>query len=276
MQLARVVGLVLAVSFTVPGWAASGVTSIEVTPDHVAAKIELPGNFRADLDLQFEHSVGLTAESIGLTATLVDPKDLALSGRLPTAATLISAFPVLIRIEPPGSGPLSFSGVVSIDLHTHNLTYVPGTPLRFYVASAGKPFQDITASMGMGSYRTGANKGGFSEFLIVADLRPVNSVINEKFTRLQGVIDGFSRSIPDSVMSTLQALVDAAQAANDANDATTASEQIQQFADVVKQNSGAIPDVWRSSRDINNVGGELRSAASTLKFSLLLKASGGS
>jgi hypothetical protein len=45
----------------------------------------------------------------------------------------------------------------------------------------------------------------------------------------------------------------------------------------VKQNSGAaIPDVWRSSRDVVNVAGDLRAGASTLKFSLLFKASGGS
>jgi hypothetical protein len=71
-------------------------------------------------------------------------------------------------------------------------------------------------------------------------------------------------------------LADARNLYYNADNPAGASDKIQLFADTVKQNSGAgIPDVWRSSRDVVNVAGDLRSSASTLKFSLILKASGG-
>jgi hypothetical protein len=276
-----VVGAVAVASLVLgPAWAAGpGIASIESTTNKVTAKIDLPGNIKADLEITFEQAVGLTVDSIGLSARLVDPSDLALLARLPSSVTIPAAFPVIFAIEPPSNGPLSFSGIASIDLHTHNLTYLPGTPLRLFVAPNGKgSFCDITASMGLGSYRTGANKGGFSEFLVVADLRAINGVIDEKFKRLQGLLESSSRSIPSAVLPTLLGqLADARNLYYNADNPAGASDKIQLFADTVKQNSGAgIPDVWRSSRDVVNVAGDLRSAASTLKFSLILKASGGS
>jgi len=272
-------GLALAFSATASVWAAGpGISDITVTPNHVVAKVDLPGNLKADLTLVFEQSVGLTADSIGISARIADPGDLSLTSRLPASVSIPIAFPVVITIEPPLNGPLSFSGAVAIDLHTHNLTYLPGTPLRFFVAPTGKgTFQDITASIGLGSYRTGANKGGFSEFMIVADLRPLNGVIDEKFKRLASALDANATRISPAAMLVLRGTLSEAKSAYyDANDAAGASDKIQSFADAVKQNSGsAIPDVWRASRDLVNAAGDLRSLASTLKFSLILKASGG-
>ena len=40
----------------------------------------------------------------------------------------------------------------------------------------------------MGSYRARGTSPGFSQWLIVADLRPLNSVIAGKFNRLQGLL----------------------------------------------------------------------------------------
>jgi hypothetical protein len=261
---------------TVPASAATGVTNIQVSGNKVTAKVELPGNLSADLELQFEQAVGLTADSLGLSARVVDPGDLNITSRLPASVSVPAAFPVLIAIDPPGSSPLSFSGTVSINLHTHNLTYLANSPLRLFTAETGKKFQDVTASAGLGSYRTGGNKGGFSEFLILADIRPVDAVIADKFQRLQAKLDANAGSIAAGVLPTIQTALTAARNAYLANDAASAAEKIQQFAELVKQNSGAaIPDVWRATRDVVNVAGELRSGASTLRFSLLLKASVG-
>jgi hypothetical protein len=277
MKYALALGHVVAAVVAAPGLAAPGIADISVSGNTVTAHVELPGNIKADLELRFEQALGLTADSIGISAKLVDPTDLVLKGRLPVSTSVPAAFPVVISIEPPPTGPLAFSGIVAIDLHTHNLTYVPGTPLRLLAAESGKSFQDITASVGLGSYRTGGNKGGFSEFLIAADVRPVAAVIDEKFKRLQGKLDANANAIPGAVLSGLQSQLRAAKSLSDAGDALGAAQTIQQFADAVKQNSGAaIPDVWRSARDVTNVAGELRAAASTLKFSLIAKASGGS
>src|SRR6267378_5653233 len=47
-------------------------------------------------------------------------------------------------------------------------------------ASAGGPFRDVTRFVGIGSSRAQASAGGFSEFLIVADARPIDTVIASK------------------------------------------------------------------------------------------------
>lgn len=267
--------LVAAVS-TLPTPAANGLASVQVSQNKVTARVELPGGLAADLEIQFEQALGLSADSIGLSARVIDPGDLNIVSRLPASVSVPVGFPVLITIDPPSSGPLSFSGIASIDLHTHNLTYVANSPLRLFTAEPGKKFQDITASTGLGSYRTGANKGGFSEFLILADVRPVDTVIADKFQRLQSKLDASASAIAANVLPSLQSALTAARNAYLANDTVLASERIQQFAELVKQNSGSgIPDVWRSTRDVVNVAGELRSGASTLKFSLLFKASVG-
>jgi len=256
---------------------APGVTGIDISQNHATAHIALPGDIGLDLDLSFEQCLGLTAESLGISASLVDPASLSLVQRLPASTSIPAAFPVKIAIEPPASGPLAFSGIVSIDLHTHNLAYTAPSPFRFYAAEAGGSFQDITSSIGLGSYRTGGSKGGFSEFLVVADARPIDAVIQEKFQRLQTKLDAASSLIPGPVLASLQAQLSSARNTYLANDALGAADGVQQFADGVRQNSGeAIPDVWRSARDVPNVAGDLRGSAATLKFSLLMKANGGS
>ena len=273
----QVLALIGAVSLSGAAVAAPGVTGVEISANHATAHIALPGDIGADLDLSFEQSLGLTVESLGISAKLVDPTSVALVSRLPASVGVPAAFPLLIAIEPPSSGPLAFSGVVSIDLHTHNLSYTTNSPLRFYAAESGKSFQDITTSIGLGSYRTGGSKGGFSEFLVVADVRPVDTVIQEKLQRVQAKLDAAATTIPAAVLTALQTQLTAAKNAYLAGNPSDAADKVQQFADAVKQSSGAaIPDVWRSARDVTNLAGDLRSAAATLKFSLLIKANGGS
>jgi hypothetical protein len=79
------------------------------------------------------------------------------------------------------------------------------------------------------------------------------------------------------VLATLVALLDEAEDAYAAGQTVQAIAKVEAFAATVKQHSGSgIPDVWRSARDLANAAGELRAAASTLRFSLLLKANGAS
>ncbi len=275
MRVLSLGSMIAAIGVGVSAYAGTGVGSITVTQNQVTASIELPGGIQTDLSLTFEQALGLTADSIGISAKLVDPSDINLTSRLPGSVSVPAAFPVDISIEPPSTGPLAFSGIVSIDLHTHDLNYVAGTPLRLFAAEGGKSFQDITASVGLGSYRTGANKGGFSEFLIVADVRPIDTVITEKFKRLQGKLNDNASAIPAALLSTLQSKLTDARNTWVSGDPVGAADKVQQFADTVKQNSGtSIPDVWRSARDVVNVAGDLRGTASTLKFSLLVKAGG--
>ena len=259
--------------------AATGIVGAKVEGDTLAAKIRLPGGVGADLSVSFEQVVGLSAENLGLSARLLDVADLALiANRLPsTLVSVPTGFPVLLTIEPPDTGGLSFSGLVTVELYTHALTFLPGCPFRLYAAPLGGAFTDITESNAGGSYRVRGHKGDFSEFLIVADARAVDSAIAVKFSQLDGELTYQAAAIDPAVLSTLAALLDEAEAAYAAGQTVQAIAKVEAFAEVVEQNSGSgIPDVWRSARDLANAAGRLRAAASTLRFSLLLKANGAS
>ncbi len=269
--------LLTLVAMTLPGGArADGIVGLEIDGNRVTAQIALPGGLGADLNLTFENAVGITAESLGLSAEVVSPMDQGLLERLPGGAlvSVPSAFPVLVRVAPGESSPLSFSGVYQLDLHTHNLRFVAGCPLRIFHATGGGAFSDATSSIGTGSYRGGATGGSFSEFLIVADTRPIDTVITGKFAALDTLLAAHGSAIAPEVLSQLDALADAARGAYQQNQLGAAVEHLEQFGDLVKSASGAaIPDVWRGTGDVTNVAGLLRSAALTLRFSINLKRS---
>lgn len=252
--------------------AATGIASFEVSGSTVTAVIELPGGIGADLTIAFDQALGLSAESLGVSADLISASSLV--GRLPTGVSLPSAFPLKLTVEPPPDGPLSFAGLVSIDLHTHNLSFTANTPLRLFRADDGGAFADVTESMGMGSYRVRGSTGDFCEFLIVADTRNTDAVIGAKFNALQSALD--DALVPDEVAAALQEAIDASRAAYLARQYVAAIEELQALDALVRESSGTlIPNVWRSADDLDNSAGVLRAAASTLRFSLTLRANSG-
>lgn len=263
---------VLLLSF---GSLASKADPVELTVqgNKVEAIINLTGNVSADLTLTFENSVGLTADNIGITAELIDITDLNILNRLSdvTNINLQAAFPMLITIEPPSNKGFAFSGLATVDIHTHNLDYLPGTPLRFFKAPLNGQFEDITATMGSGSYRARGTTGKFSQFLIVADLRPVLTVVNTKYNRLSNSLATFSTQIDPVLYSQLSSKLSDVQQLITQQNYTLASNKVDEFSRIIEQADPAdIPNVWRSSRDIDNVAGELIAYANTLRFSLRL------
>lgn len=248
-----------------------GIVGVVVEGNELRAEISLPGGIGADLALTFEQVVGLTEANVGLEAVLVNPLDPDLLERLLQAAVPLG-FPLLLRIEPPADGGLSFSGPVSISLHTHNLGFIPLTPLRIFAAPLGGSFQDITESVGSGSYRCRGRKGSFSEFLILVDLRPLPLAIQEKLGRLDGILEDNAASIPAPLHAELTDLADGIRSAYEQRKKSLAISRTNQFLALVAANSGtAIPNVWRSSGDLVNVAGQLQAAAETLRFSLGLQ-----
>ena len=264
-----------ALVLSAPSAASADLLDPSVDGNSLSIKIRLPLDVGADLTVRFEQIVGLSLENLGLSVRLLDTLDLQeLRSRMPSSlVSVTSALPLLVTIEPPASGGLSFSGPVSIELYTHNLNYLPGSPLRLFSAPLGGAFADVTETHSGGSYRVRGHKGDFSELVIVSDLRAVDLVADAKFSRLRDRLAAHGTAIEPGVYAELVAILDEAEAAYLGGDTVGAISAIEVFAETVGEHGGSgVPNVWRSARDLANADGELRAAAATLRFSLLLKA----
>jgi hypothetical protein len=243
-----------------------------ISGNELTAKIELAGGLAADLSVTFEQVVGLNPGALALSVTAVNPSDVAFLARLPKGVSIPAGFPVVVRIDPTSSSALSFEGIYKLSIYTHNLTLGANSPLRLYRAPSGGAFQDMTGSLQAGSVRAGGSGPGFSEFLIAADTRAVDWVIGGKFDALQSFLSAHSGAMSADVAAGLQQRLSQARAAYDSAALPAAIDAITGFADEVKNQSGsAIPNVWRANGGPANVAGILRSAADTLKFSLVFK-----
>ncbi len=253
-----------------PALAANGVVNVEIDGDTAIADISL-GATSATLTIRFENAVGLSADNLGISAKLVDPLSPAFVSRLGSGISLPGAFPLVVRIAPPASGGLSFSGVVSVDLYTHDLQFTIGSPLRLLASPDGGSFTDITTQVGSGSVRAGGSKADFSDFIVAADVRPLAGVIQSKYSQLASLLNQHAAAMSGNLSTELTSLFNASQSAYASGDLISAIEYLEAFGDRVAAASGSqVPDVWRSSRDLTNVAGSLRSAAATLRYSLTL------
>jgi Family of unknown function (DUF6689) len=255
----------------VPGYAQTALVPT-ISGNELTARIELPGGIAADLSVKFESVVGLNANALSLSASVVNPKDAILVSRLGSGVSIPAAFPVLVKIEPTASSALAFEGVYDLSIYTSNLTLGANSPLRLYRSPAGGNFQDMTGYLQAGSVRAGGSGPGFSEFLIAADVRLIDAVIVSKFDALQGQLSANSSAISPAVAADLQQRLNAARAAYNTGAIAAAIDGVNGFAGAVKSQSGdAIPNVWRANGGPVNVAGLLRSSADTLKYSLVFK-----
>jgi len=220
----------------------------------------------ADLSLRFDDASGLSAANLGIKAETISVSNPALLARLPSSLTSIpGALPIMITIEPPISGTLVQHRVTHVELHTHALPYVAGSNLRLFKAPLNGPFRDITESVQPGSVRTRGTTPGWSQFIVIADLRPTSTVISEKFSYLQNQL-----SLLDPAESTpLQNYLTIAQVAVADGRYADAVSAMDNFSARVSSRAGTyIPDTWRSARDVTNSAGELLAGANTLVFSI--------
>lgn len=265
-RLAKLLVLALA------GWscatsAQSLPVAINVSGNVATVRVGSLGNPIADLTLSFDDVSGLSAESLGISAELVNVTDPALLQRLPGAAqtALSSGFPVMITVEPPATGGLVQRRLVHVEVHTHALVYTSGSPLRLFKAQLDGPFRDITESVLPGSVRTRGTSPGWSQFVIVADVRPTSSVIAEKFAYLRNQLRYLSATEAAPLANYLN-LAEQAVAQARFDDAAVAMDSF--TAHVASRAGNQIPDVWRATRDTRNSAGELLAGANTLSFSI--------
>jgi hypothetical protein len=264
---------VVASVFAAPPVGAQPSLPVTISGNEIKAEIDLPGGIGADLSIQFENVVGLVPGALSLSAQIVNPFEIL--PRLPGfGTTLPSGFPVLVRIVPSAGSALSFSGVYRISIHTHNLHLDSRLPVSFFTAHGPSDrFADITTFVGMGSYRAGGDGGGFSDFIVLLDLRAIDPVIVGKFADVQETLAEHAGVIAPAALADLQARLAQARTYYDTGLTVSAIAAMTTFSEKVVEYSGtSIPDVWRANDDLENVAGYLRSQAGTLRFSLTVKA----
>ena len=241
--------------------------SVTVVGNVATAQIGSPTNPIAELTLSFDDASGLTPASLGIRAATIDITDPALLSRLPDPrlVRLDSALPLLVTVEPPATGGLSFRRSGRFELHTHALTYSLGSNYRVFKAPIGGQFRDTTEEIAQGSVRARSRYGGFSQFVIAADLRETSTVVAEKIASLRARVATLSAS----EQPAFNAQLDTVESAVARADYATALAAVDLISDRAQARAGnGLLDEWRATHDADNQAGELLAGAATLKFSV--------
>ncbi|HEY1138738.1 MAG TPA: DUF6689 family protein [Lysobacter sp.] len=241
--------------------------SVTAAGNHASIVIGASSNPTAEVSLDFQNASGLSPASLGASAQVVDVSDPVFLARLPgsTLTSLPSALPVMLTIEPPANGGLSFRGTGRMEIHTHALPYSVGSSFRVFKAPLGGPFYDVTDEIAQGSVRARTTYGGFSQFLILVDLRSTGTVIDEKIGSLRAQI----AALPVNERGSLNTALNQAEAAIDAADYAEAIEAINDFRNRVQDRAGQfIANEWRATRDVENQAGQLVAGVNSLGFSV--------
>lgn len=219
-----------------------------------------------DVRLDFDDASGLTPASIGHGAKQISVSSPSILARLPsTQVTIPSTLPVMLTIEPPLLGGLAFDRRVHVEVHTHLLTYTVGSRYRLFKSPLGGAFRDVTSTVQPGSVRTRGTTGGFSQFLVVYDQRPTNTVVAEKIQWLRDQVALLSPSEAAPLYSRL----DSIEAAVAAKNWSAAIKYLENARVRVANRAGvAIPETWSADQSTTNHAGELLSGLDTLQFSI--------
>lgn len=238
---------------------------VSVSGNTATVVIGTPAAPVADVTLAFDSPHGLSAANLGIRAQLVSLTDTGLLQRLPgTLASLDSAFPLLLTVEPP-AGALSFDRLVHVEIHTHALVYTYGTNYRLFKAPLGGAFRDITNEVSQGSVRARGTTGGFSQFLILADLRRTGDVVDEKLQRLRTRIAGLAPA-EAAPLEAYRAAAAQAVAEQRYDDALASLDAL--AARTGARAGSAIADTWTSGGGYTNDAGEILAGVDTAKFSI--------
>ena len=280
---------VLCIALFATSFNAQAQIDVEIIGNTAHATIALAdsgGNvYSADATIEFDSPLNLSAESLNLTAELVDPSDPQLLARLPPGTSIDPDFPMLITVEPlpypwlfvngfenglPASGGLSFRNSYRFEVHTHHLVYTPNSPYRLMKAPLDGSFGDITEQVSSGSTRARGRGGAFSQFVVARNNQPHLLVALAKAIALD--VRLLTAVLSDPLRLDLAALLLQVQTALliPVIGCLNAIAPLDQFIAEVNANAGIdVANLWRAEGDLINDAGELQSLAYTLRFSLL-------
>ncbi|MET0230481.1 MAG: DUF6689 family protein [Rhodanobacteraceae bacterium] len=260
---------------------AGGVVVTIIDGRKAKADITLPnpngGDYTAEFEIEFERDglENLTVECVGITADVLDASEIDdVQQRLPHGTQpggggtqlIDAAFPVRITVEPPAGCGLAFRNGYDVEIDTPNLVYVANSKYRFMKAPLGQMFQYVTASVTSGSVRSRGSSGGFSEFVLIADTAPqyapdCNHEYDYIETRLQ------ASALSPTARRTLEIDLARSRAAYDAGDFAAAIALLAAFDGHCVEYAGeGLPNEWRSTRDLDNVEGDIVGRTDNLRF----------
>lgn len=261
--------LLMAVLFAASVAAAAQNLPVQVHASGNTATIRIvtAGQQPTEVLISFDEAFNLNPASLGVSAELVSLGDPLLLARLPDplSTQLDSALPLLITIEPPAGAGLAFNRTARVEVHTHALPYTVGSSYRLLKAPLNGDFRDITDEVAPGSVRARGTTGGFSQFLIVTDVRASGAVVAEKISWLRtrfAMLSPVEQSAFDSHLDAAEAAVAAGEYAN----AITAVDAIRARAS--ERAGTTLTQQWRATRDVQNEAGEILAGAATLEFSI--------
>lgn len=245
---------------------AQALVQVTVAGNTANARVAIGTLELAELNLSFDQVSNLSASGLGISVNLVSLLNPLLSGRLPGNLTqLPAALPLLITVQPTVGGNLTMHNTVRVEVHTELLPYTAGSRLRVFKAPLGGAFVDITDEVSPGSVRTRGTTGGFSQFLVLLDLRSTAAVIHQKDAALRVI----TATLGSSDQTLLNGYLDQAAAAVAAQQYATALVALDQFRAHVSANAGgSIPNTWTPSATSGNPAGNLLGGAASLKFSI--------
>ena len=239
------------------------------------ADITLPnpggGNYTAEFELEFEANnlQNLTVQCIGITADVLTPAEIAdiEQNHLPHPWQSIDTnFPVRVTVEPPAGCGLAFEDQYEVTLETDDLIYVPASQYRLVKRPIGGDFHYVTNSITQGSVRSRGSSGGFSEFIIIKDPTPQYSAdCTSEYDDLETRLRNSPMNL--SARRTLETDIAVSRAAYEAGAFTQAIALLAVFdAHCAAFGGEALPNRWRSSRDLDNVEGDLIGHTDNLRF----------
>jgi hypothetical protein len=255
-----------------------GLGTVTISGNVVHAGIDLPGIVGTELVLEFDSVQHLTKQNLGICAKAMDPLTLLdVMSRLPDGGLtglLQLPLPIVISVDPPVLGGLSFTNTYRAEIHTEMLGYTLLSPYRLYKSPHNGTFYDVTNLVAQGSVRTRGSTGGFSDFIVVLDTVPSPEHAADKYDYLAARIQ--DPAIGIRLRTNLAADLAASRAAFYGHDYVTALAKLDAFTTRVRDKAGVgIPNVWRSARDVDNIAGDLLGYAESLRFSIQRTAAGG-
>lgn len=251
------------------------VTIIGGTKAHADISLPVPspgsGTYTAQFELEFEAPHNLTVACLGLTADVLDASAIAnINGRLPPNQSIDPAFPVRVTVEPPAGCGLQFYYDVKVDLDTPDLVFSPYSQYRLVKAPVGgvAPFHDLTASVVSGSVRVRGSAGGFSEFVVTKDtLQDYASDAAQGYAALEARLG--DPAIGLTAQLTLMTDLDISRAAFEAGNYAQAISHLDDLDYHCAVLGGpALPNTWRSARDLVNAEGEVVGFTGNIRFAL--------